>query len=244
MYQYATYEGDDMTDKIYLESCGADGSEKWKIRLNENLAEGEYFYVSGIYCNDQKQVILDSSRGIEIYDNQGNPVKLIEKNSGNDTRLIRIRDGKYAYISSDGSSASIQRVDLKNGVFDFVISYFPNDKEFLVESLRKKIDIYIEFNNQKNKLQKQKNVEKKEKQQYEELKYILDLFIEGEYENKQEFCEINMIDINKLDLIIKLTKKYNIDRYKEYVEKIENKQKQRFVSITENIRKISYRKVV
>ena len=118
IYQYATYENDDTTDKIYLIACGADGTEKWKIHLNENQAEGESFYVSSIYCNEEKQVIVDSSRGIEIYDAQGAPVKLIEKSGGNEARLLRIRDGKYAYISSDGSSASIQRVDLKSGVFE------------------------------------------------------------------------------------------------------------------------------
>ena len=117
MYQYATYEGDDTTDKIYLESCGADGSEKWKIRLNENLAEGEYFYVSGIYCNDQKQVILDSSRGIEIYDAAGSPVKIIEKGTVNDSRLLEIRDGNYGFISSDGNTAHIQTLDLQSGTF-------------------------------------------------------------------------------------------------------------------------------
>ena len=115
MYQYATYEGDDTTDKIYLESCGADGSEKWKIHLNENLAEGEYYYVSGLYCNDQNQIIVDSSRGIEIYDTQGNPVKMIEKGNVNDARLVEIRDGKYGFISSDGNSAYIQTLDLKTG---------------------------------------------------------------------------------------------------------------------------------
>ena len=117
MYQYATYEGNDTTDKIYLESYGADGNEKWKIHLNENLAEGEYFYASSIYCNEENQIILDSSRGIEIYDTQGNPVKMIAKGNVNDARLLKIRDGKYGFISSDGNTAAMQTLDLKSGVF-------------------------------------------------------------------------------------------------------------------------------
>ena len=83
--------------------------------MNENLAEGEYYYVSGLYCNDQNQIIVDSSRGIEIYDTQGNPVKMIEKGNVNDARLVEIRDGKYGFISSDGNSAYIQTLDLKTG---------------------------------------------------------------------------------------------------------------------------------
>lgn len=118
MYQYASYEGNDTTDKIYLVCYGVDGSEKWKIHLNEKQEEGEYFYAGSVFCNEEQQIILDSSRGIEIYDNQGNPVKLIQKSNGSDARLYQIRDGKFAYISSDGSTASIQIVDLKNGVFE------------------------------------------------------------------------------------------------------------------------------
>ena len=117
MYQYATYENGDNQDKIYLESYGTDGSDKWKIQLNENVAEGEYFYVNSLFCNDMNQIVMDSSRGIEIYDTQGNPIKLIEKPNTNDTRLLRIRDGKFAVASSDGNSASIQTLDLQSGVF-------------------------------------------------------------------------------------------------------------------------------
>ncbi len=116
VYRYATYENDDNKDKIYLKAYAADGTEKWSIYLNENLTEGEYFHTSSIYCNENNQVILDSSRGIEIYDNQGNPVKLIEKENKNDCRLVRIREDKFAMISSDGNTASIQTMDLQSGV--------------------------------------------------------------------------------------------------------------------------------
>lgn len=115
-YQYPTYEGTDTKDKIYLEASAPDGSEKWKIHLNEKMSEDDYFYVSGIFGDGKGQIILDSSRGIEIYDSQGNPIKMIEKPNTQDCRLIRIRDGKFALIGSDGSAASVQTVDLQSGV--------------------------------------------------------------------------------------------------------------------------------
>ena len=117
IYQYATYEGDDTTDKVYLTAYGADGSENWKIHLNENIAEGEYFYVNSLYCDDKNQIIMNSSRGIEIYDRQGNPVKQIKKENVNDARLFKIRDNKFAFISSDGNSASIQTLDIQGETF-------------------------------------------------------------------------------------------------------------------------------
>lgn len=117
MYQYATYEGDDTKDKVYLECYGPDGSDKWKIQLNENMAAEEYFYASTLYCDEMNQIVMESSRGIEVYDAQGNPVKLVEKPNTDDSRLLRIRDGKFAVVSSDGSYAAIQTVDMQSGTY-------------------------------------------------------------------------------------------------------------------------------
>ena len=100
-----------------MEASAPDGSEKWKIHLNEKMSEDEYFYVSDIFCNEKDQIILDSSRGIEIYDSEGNPIKMIEKPNTQDCRLVRIRDGKFALIGSDGSAAGVQTLDLQSGVF-------------------------------------------------------------------------------------------------------------------------------
>ena len=115
MYRYATYEGDDTTDKIYLECYGPDGSQKWSIHLNENMGNDTYFYSSSIYCDEKDQIILDTSRGFEVYDGQGNPVKIIEKAAGEDRRLLRIRDGKFAIVTNNGSGTEIQTVDFQSG---------------------------------------------------------------------------------------------------------------------------------
>lgn len=115
-HQYPTYENGDDTENVYLAGYAVDGTEKWKIHLNENAPEGEYFYVSSLQCNDKNQIIVDTTRGIEIYDEQGNPVKLIEKQDGNDSRLFKIREGKFAVITSDGNAASIQTLDIQSGM--------------------------------------------------------------------------------------------------------------------------------
>lgn len=116
IYQYATSEGNDNKDKTYLKAYAADGTIKWEIYLNENISEEEYFYISSVFCNENNQIILDTSRGIEVYDNQGNPVKLIEKQNGNDSRLLRVREGKFALASSDGTTANIQTLDIQSGI--------------------------------------------------------------------------------------------------------------------------------
>lgn len=142
IYQYATYEGDDNKDKVYLKAYGADGIEQWSIYLNENLPEGEYFHSSGIFCNENNQIILDSSRGIEIYDSQGNPVKLIEKPSGNESRLFRIREDRFAVISCDNNTANIQTLDLQSGVLGEKTALPFNYYRYQVNS-GKTYDIYL-----------------------------------------------------------------------------------------------------
>lgn len=114
-YQYASYEEQDMKDKVFLSAYTADGELTWELYLNENMAEGEYFYISSLHCNDKNQIIVDSSRGIEIYDIQGSPVKLIEKQNQNEFKLVQIREEAFALVSSDDSSASVQTVDLQSG---------------------------------------------------------------------------------------------------------------------------------
>lgn len=117
MTEYASYESGDNTDKIYLESISKDGNLNWSIQLNENMPEGEYYYVSSLVVNDHQQIIVDANRGIEVYDFQGNPVKMIEKPTEGESRVVRIREGKLALISSDGNSAHVQTVDVQSGAF-------------------------------------------------------------------------------------------------------------------------------
>lgn len=112
---YATYEGDDTKDKIYLHAYDSKGNELWKLHLNEKTAEGEYYYTSGLFMTQSGNLLVDSQRGIEVYDTSGNPVKLIEKPSDNEANLKQIRDGKYALFYSDGQKAYAQPIDVETG---------------------------------------------------------------------------------------------------------------------------------
>lgn len=115
-YQYATYEGDDVTDRVYLERYAADGTSELKIWLNEKMQE-EYYYVRSLYCTEDGWIVIDTSRGIEVYDQQGNPVKLIEIEEVQDSQLLKIREDKFAMITSTGDSAKIQTLDIQTGAF-------------------------------------------------------------------------------------------------------------------------------
>ena len=142
MHQYASYVDGDNQDKVYLKCYASDGNEVWAIQINENMPEGEYFYVASLLSDEKNQIILDTNRGIEIYDQQGNPVKMIEKTSTDDSRLVRIRDGKFAVTSSDGSSAGIQTLDIQSGVYGEKITLPFNYHRYQVMN-GMKYDIYL-----------------------------------------------------------------------------------------------------
>ena len=142
IYQYATYEGDDNKDRTYLKSYAPDGTLKWELYLNENIPEGEYFYIGSVCYTENSQIIVDSSRGIEVYDTLGNPVKLIEKESGSDCRLIKIRDNNFALINSNGSEVGIQTLDLERVVLGEKITLPFNYYRYQVSN-GKVYDLYL-----------------------------------------------------------------------------------------------------
>ena len=112
---YATYVGEDTKDKVYVKSYDKTGKELWAVHLNEKMGEEEYYYANQLFLDENNQLILDTSRGIEIFDLQGQPVKLIEKPEVMDCNLRKIREDKYAIVFSNGEKAHIQTVDTATG---------------------------------------------------------------------------------------------------------------------------------
>ena len=116
-YEYATYVEDDTTDRIYLTAHSPKGEELWRIHLNKEISERDNYYLMSLYCIDDKQLILESYSGIEIYDLQGNRMKLVEKTDKEECRLFKIRDNQFAYIITNDEKHEIQKVDIEKETF-------------------------------------------------------------------------------------------------------------------------------
>ena len=114
-HSYATYVGDDTKDKIFLKSFDSTGTERFSIYLNENTSEDEYYYVNNIFMNEKEQIVLDSGRGVEVYDSEGLPVKLIEKPDEMESILKQVREGKFVFVASNGEKAYTQSIDTVTG---------------------------------------------------------------------------------------------------------------------------------
>lgn len=111
---FATYVGEDTKDKVYLRSYDKEGTELWSIHLNENMKEDEYYFANQIFLDEKGQLVLDSARGVEIYDLLGQPMNLIEKPDVMDCSLRKIRDHQFAFVFSNGEKAHIQTVNTVN----------------------------------------------------------------------------------------------------------------------------------
>lgn len=136
---------------------------------------------------------------------------------------------------------------LKNRIFSFVISYFPTEKDYLLDVLITKVNIYKNYEREQINLIKeqqeefeQKLIQEQEKNFYLNGKSVLKLFITEEFENKKQYCDNNKIEYEYFEKIIELSKKYDVETYKKYEEKIINQRNKRFNSILEIIEKIIY----
>ncbi len=115
---YTTYDygenGED-NSKTYLRGYSSAGEELFSTPLNENQAEGEYYYANSIYCVKDSRLVMDTSVGIEVYDLQGEQQKRIEREDGAESRLFKIRDDQFAVITINGEEAFSQTLDIETG---------------------------------------------------------------------------------------------------------------------------------
>lgn len=133
----------------------------------------------------------------------------------------------------------------KQYVFDFVIVYYPEQKDYLIDDIRRKIDIYTEYkkdNKQKIK-EEEKRINDAKESEYNKSFYlinkdILENFIIGDYESKKQYCYMNNIDIKTFDEIVRLAEIFDSAKYKQYKEIIFDNSKKRFGIIISSIKKM------
>lgn len=127
---------------------------------------------------------------------------------------------------------------LKEYIVNFAVVNFPEEKDFLIKDLKRKINFYTDKQRKitKSKQEEQKQKLEKEKalleqQEYKNNKALIEIFIKDKYESKHNFCEFNSIDINFFEKIVEYSKKYDINTYKQYEEVITEQKSNRFNKI-------------
>lgn len=127
---------------------------------------------------------------------------------------------------------------LKSTAYDYVITYRPWEKDFLIDSLREKIDIYLDYKKQQRNEQKQEDKIQKEQELLPVAVNIINQFINDNI-NKTAFCQKNNIDLKLFDDCVNLLNEYNKELYLKYKEKINEQQSNRYAIISENIKRIA-----
>lgn len=210
------------------------------------ICEYAYLYASRNLCYSKED--LDNIYGYELNLDNIKDMKrdvLPSKINNLFLDLMVEEDSKKIIKLIESRSNFEDSYRLRLRVSNFVVAYFPSKKDYLIDSLREKIDIYRDYVKEKNALiledEKRRKLEIQEledKSFYNNMKIILDNFIEGDFESKLDFCIKNNVKMEVFDKIIELSEKYDIEKFQKYNEKIEKQRNRRFAIIISMIYKL------
>lgn len=142
--------------------------------------------------------------------------------------------------------------EFEDKISSVIIKQISTEKDYLIKLLKEKINIYStyklnskkereEFIKSNREAVKKRNLIIKEHQRqitYSNMKDILKIFIEGNFESKKQFCDIYGIEIKQFDLLIELAQEYDLDTYQEYKNLIDKQQNKRYLIILEKVKQI------
>ena len=172
--------------------------------------------------------------------------KHIVWDSPNILLLLKLREEERPEVITELIKESgLDASALKGYVTNFVVTHFPDEKDYLCDSLKRKLDIFLDIvKDEKKKERQQQKEEKKQeylevdKEPFEKEKFLLENFIVGNYENKQQYCYICNINMKYFDKLIERAKIHDINLFNQYKEVIDNDSKRRFAIVANSIRSL------
>lgn len=136
---------------------------------------------------------------------------------------------------------------LKYRVSDFICTYFSMKQEYLLDSLNKKIDIYLNYSKENKKnavmIEEQKmlqELQEKEQILYKNRKKILFDFIQIRTISRKDYCNMKGLLLADFDSIITLAQKYDLELYQVYCEVIQKQNAKRYAVLMAIIDKMIY----
>jgi len=119
-------------------------------------------------------------------------------------------------------AANIKLKYLKEHIYDFIIIYYPN-KKYLIEVLREKVDVYLEYKNNERNLIKEEQLKNKETKKYNVKKVIIEDFIKSDFYRIVDFCEDCNLNVKEFEICMNFIKKIDKDLYQKYLSEIQRK---------------------
>ena len=101
--------------RIYLQGHSAAGEELFSLWLNEKQTE-DYYYINSLHYGEEGILVVETGTAVEVYDTQGTPINRTEKDGmEGESRLVKIKDGKFALLGMDGDKSYYQTLDIRTG---------------------------------------------------------------------------------------------------------------------------------
>lgn len=236
---YELFDSVNGDNKKLMEIANEEGISVQTIRLYAK----EYYdkYVKNLEGKTWTEKYVYSKA---YYDSKLSKPKSVDLNSSRNLLFLKLMEEERREVIIELIKESgLDYRYLKRDVSDFVVNYFPNQKDYLIDNLKNKIDIFLEYaSDERKKLrQQQKELEKQEylefdKESFEKEKFWLEEFIVGTYESKQQYCSIRNINMKYFDELVDRAKIYDIKLYHQYESVINNNSKRRFAIIVNSIK--------
>lgn len=127
-YQVLCEYGKDLSNPNYardvytLLSYTENGEERFRVPLAEDLGEEEWYYVNQMLC-DQKNLYLLSSKGLEIYDMEGNFIKVIQSDFLENAAMYILADGSIAFSVYGNNGRYMKTLDTEKEEFSDQIKF-------------------------------------------------------------------------------------------------------------------------
>lgn len=129
------YEQDPSNPEQYKETYSLlgyseSGEELFQVVLGENSEKNEWYYVNQIVCGQDGLIYTNSTKGIEVYKQDGTISKVIESEDAQNGTLYILRDGSISLLMYGDQDMYMHTLDLEKGEFSEKITFPFNAYEY------------------------------------------------------------------------------------------------------------------
>lgn len=117
-------------DLFSLIAYSDSGEELYRVTLGEDTEEEDWYYVNRIMCSEDGKVILSTTKGIEIYEQNGELCKLINEEEAINNEIFMLRDGKLGFLIYGNRGMYMKTMDPETEELSERISFPFNSYEY------------------------------------------------------------------------------------------------------------------
>lgn len=120
---------DYVKDLFSLVAYSETGEELFRTQLGTDIEAEEWYCVNQIVCN-HTQIFLSSTKGLEIYEVDGSPVKTMESEEIQNGSMYMLQDGQPAFLIYGNRGMYMKTLDLETGELSERINFPFNAYEY------------------------------------------------------------------------------------------------------------------